>query len=219
LFVNPEVGVGEDEEPVSPEESLRLIQAQRAAAVRSLSPDPRLIYWPWGVAWLVGFALLYLRHGPGDRITVPMPSWLPVLTLYVLMIIAFVVSGVAGAKANRDISGESSRRGLMYGLSWFAGFFGNAVICAHLSQGLLPETEVGLLWAATSVGLVGLLYMAGAAVWNSTDLFVLGLWLTVSNIAGVVAGAGWHSLVISIAGGGGLLVGGFLQWLNRRRQL
>ncbi|HEY2674304.1 MAG TPA: transporter [Rugosimonospora sp.] len=201
--------------PVSAAESLRLIEAQRDAAVRSLSPDPRLIYWPWGLAWLIGFGLLFLRHGPHERVRVNMPNELPLATLFALMIIAFLVSGVAGARANRQISGDSSLRGLRYGLSWLAGFAGNAVICAHFSN-LLPPPEVGLLWSATSVGLVGVLYLAGSATWQSRDLFVLGIWLTISNIAGVLAGPGWHSLVISVAGGGGLLVAGFVVWLRWR---
>ncbi|GIH20538.1 transporter [Rugosimonospora africana] len=208
--------MGDDEAaPVSAAESLKLIEAQRDAAVRSLRPDPRFIYWPWGLAWLVGFGLLFLRHGPHEQIRVSMPDTLPLATLFALMIIALLVSGVAGARANRQISGDSSVRGLRYGLSWLAGFAGNAVVCAHFSK-LLPAPEVGLLWAATSVGLVGVLYLTGSAVWQSRDLFVLGIWLTISNIVGVLAGPGWHSLVISVAGGGGLLVAGFAEWLRWR---
>jgi len=44
-----------------------MIQAQQAATRRSLEPDPRLIYWPWGFAWLIGFGLLFLRHGPQEQ--------------------------------------------------------------------------------------------------------------------------------------------------------
>ncbi|GAA5179436.1 hypothetical protein GCM10023322_09390 [Rugosimonospora acidiphila] len=209
--------MGTDEAaPVSAAESLRLIETQRDAAVRSLSPDPRLIYWPWGLAWLVGFGLLFLRHGPHEQVRVNMPSGLPLAALFALMIIAFLVSGVAGARANRQITGDSSVRGLRYGLSWLAAFAGNAVICVHFSD-LLPASEVGLLWAATSVGLVGVLYLAGSAAWQSRDLMALGIWLSISNIAGVLAGPGWHSLVISVAGGGGLLVAGFVVWLHWRR--
>ena len=58
----------DDAAPVSAAESLRLIEAQRAATERSLTPDPRLIYWPWGVAWLVGFGLLFLRYGPDGQV-------------------------------------------------------------------------------------------------------------------------------------------------------
>lgn len=206
----------EDEAPVSASESLRLIQAQQGDAARSLSPDPRLIYWPWGLAWGIGFGLLFLRHGPDERVRVDLPASLPLITLYVLMVIAFVVSGVAGARANRDVSGDSASRGRKYGLTWFAGFAGVTVLCIHFSR-LLPPPEVGLLWAAASVGLVGILYLAGSAIWQSHDLFFLGLWLTISNIAGVLAGPGWHSLIISVAGGGGLLVAGLVEWLRWRR--
>jgi hypothetical protein len=208
--------MGTDEAaPVSAAESLRLIEAQRDAATRSLSPDPRLIYWPWGLAWLIGFGLLFLRHGPHEQVRVNMPNELPLVTLFTLMIIAFLVSGLTGARANRQISGDSSIRGLRYGLSWLAGFSGNAVVCAHVSK-FLPAPEVSLLWAATSVGLVAVLYLAGSATWQSRDLLVLGIWLTISNIAGVLAGPGWHSLVISVAGGGGLLVAGFVVRLRGR---
>lgn len=214
--------MGEDESApsaagsLSAIESLRLIEAQRGDTEHSLSPDPRLIYWPWGLAWGIGFGLLFLRHGPHDQVLVNMPDALPLTTLFVLMAIALVVSAMAGARANRQITGDSNSRGLKYGLSWFVGFAGTAVFCAHFSD-LLPEPEVGLLWAAASVGLVGVLYLAGSATWQSQDLFVLGLWLTISNIAGVLAGPGWHSLIISLAGGGGLLAAGFIAWLRWRR--
>jgi hypothetical protein len=209
--------VDDESAPPSAAESLRLIDAQREAAVRSLSPDPRLIYWPWGLAWFVGFGLLFLRHGPHERVYVDMPSWLPLVTLYVLMVVAFVVSGVSGARANRQISGDSSIRGRRYGLSWGLGFLGTTVICIHFSDRLPPE-EVTLLWSSASVALVGVLYLAGSAIWHSTDLLVLGVWLTISNIVGVAAGAGWHALVTSLAGGGGLLVAGFVLWLSCRRR-
>jgi hypothetical protein len=210
--------MGTDEAaPVSAAESLRLIEAQRDAAVRSLIPDPRLVYWPWGLAWLIGFGLLFLRHGPHEQVRVNMPDALPLATLLTLMVIALLVSSVAGARANRQISGDSSVRGLRYGLSWLAGFSGNAVVCVHFGK-FLPSPQADLLWAATSVGLVGVLYLAGSAIWQSRDLFVLGIWLTISNIVGVLAGPGWHSLAISVAGGGGLLVAGFVAWLHWRHR-
>src|SRR5262245_50622440 len=109
-MTDDDLQAAEDPAPASPAESLRLIEAQRAAAQRSLSPDPRLIYWPWGIAWFVGFGLLYLRFGPDNKVTVDLPAWLPLTTLFVLMGIAFVVSGVAGARSGRQISGDSSRR-------------------------------------------------------------------------------------------------------------
>jgi hypothetical protein len=201
--------VTEDDEaaPPSAAETLRLIQEQQDATERSLTPDPRLIYWPWGIAWLIGFGLLFLRFGPHGRSFVHLPSWLPLTILYVLMVVAFVVSGLAGARAGKQVRGQSARKGAMYGWSWFLAFVGFYALAARLSP-YLPYEYNGLLWAAGSVGIVGVLYLAGGAVWNTRDLFVLGLWVTLVNIAGVIAGPGWHSLVIAIGAGGGLLVAG-----------
>jgi hypothetical protein len=208
----------EDPAPASPAESLRLIEAQRAATQRSLSPDPRLIYWPWGIAWFVGFGLLYLRFGPHDTVTVGMPSWLPLTSLLVLMAVAFIVSGIAGARSGRQISGDSSRRGLFYGLAWLAGFSMFAPLAAKISD-LLPAADSGLLWAAGSVGVVATMYLAGSAVWLDRSMFVLGVWLAVVNVAGILAGPGWHSLVICLGGGLGLVAVGLAEYIRPRHAL
>jgi hypothetical protein len=206
----------DDAAPTSAADSLRLIREQRAATERSLSPDPRLTYWPWGIAWLVGFGLLYLRHGPQERPLWNIPGYLPLTVLFTLMIAALVISSAAGIRSGRAVRGESSTKGFMYGFSWFLGFAGFMTIAGHFSD-FLPAPERGLLWAATSVGVVSVLYLAGGAVWGAPELFVLGCWIGVLNIAGVVAGPGWHSLVIAVAGGGGLVLGGFLAWRRMGR--
>src|SRR5436190_732285 len=77
----------DDHPPASPAESLRLIAEERATATRELIPDIRLLSWPWGIAWLVGFGLLFLRFGPNDRVFVSMPVWLPLTVLYTLLAI------------------------------------------------------------------------------------------------------------------------------------
>jgi hypothetical protein len=202
--------------PASPEETLRLIEAARAAAQRDMQPDPRLTYMPWGVAWLVGFGLLFLRFGPGGRVLVEMPNWVPLVVLYVLLTGAFVLSALSGIRAARHVRGVSSVQGLRYGLSWAAGFAGVVVIASRYSA-RLPDPEVVLLWSGLSLAVVGLLYIAGAAIWQARDMFVLGLWITLVNIGGFLAGPGWHALATSLAGGGGMLVGGFVEWLRWRR--
>ncbi len=215
--VHPGGDATDDGPPISAAESLRLIKEQQEATERSLTPDPRLIYWPWGLAWLIGFGLLYLRHGPGDQVLWNLPGWLPLASLFVLMLTAGLVSGIAGARAGSAVSGESNIKGMMYGFAWFLGFAGMAVTLARIED-FLPEPQVGLIWAATSVGLVSVLYLAGGAIWKSWDLFILGCWLAVINVGGVLAGPGWHSLVISLAGGGGLIVAGAIASLHMGRR-
>jgi hypothetical protein len=205
-----------EQAPASPAETLRLIDAERAEVQRRLTPDPRLVYVPWGLAWLVGHALLFLRFGPDERVLVAMPAALPLIVLFVLLVIALVVSARAGFQAGRHVVGVSSVQGLRYGLAWTAGFSAVVVIAGRLS-GMLPPAEVTLVWSALSVAVVGVLYMAGAAIWQARDMFVLGAWISVVNIGGVLAGPGWHSLATSLAGGGGLLVAGLVAWRRWRR--
>ncbi|MBX6751027.1 MAG: transporter [Micromonosporaceae bacterium] len=202
--------------PASPAETLRLIEAGRAAAQRDFQPDPRLTYGPWGVAWLVGFGLLFLRFGPDGRVLLAMPELLPLLVLYVLLVAAFVISGSAGMRAGRHVRGVSSIQGLRYGVSWAAAFAGVVVIASRFAD-LLPDAEASLLWSGLSVAVVGVLYIAGAATWQSREMFTLGVWITLVNIGGFLAGPGWHSLAISLAGGGGMLTAGFVEWLRWRR--
>jgi hypothetical protein len=206
-----------DESPPSAAEAQQLIQQQRAAATRSLSPDPRFLYWPWGLAWLVGFGCLYLRHGPGGQVLVPMPSWLPLTVLYVMMTAAMVVSAVSGSRSARHIKGESQVKGATYGFAWFLGFAGIGVTAGRVSD-LLPPPEIGLLWAGLSVGFVAAMYLAGGALWGERDMVILGVWIGVVNVIGVVVGPGWHSLVIATAGAGGLLVAGHVAARRRNNR-
>ncbi len=199
----------EDSPPASPAESLRMIVEQREAAERRLSPDPLVFFGPWGVAWLAGFGLMFLRHGPGGRILVPMPAWLPLAVLFALLIGAAILSGVLAGRTYRHVHGRSSVQGAMYGFSWFIAFAGMGLTLQRFSD-ILPIPDAGLLWATVAVGLTGALHMAGGAIWQDRMLFGLGVWITLINIVGIVLGPGWHSLVISLAGGAVMLVLGIV---------
>jgi hypothetical protein len=201
----------DDDLPMDPAESLRLIERERAEAERVLTPDPRLFLWPWAFAWLIGFTVYFLRFGPDGRVFVAMPDWVPLVTLLALMIVAGVVTGVTGARAGRWVSGKSSTQGAMYGISWSIAFAGMSTVLARISD-YLPEPQVNLLWAGVMVGLTGALHMAGGAIYNDRSLFVLGGYISVVNVAGVLAGPGWHSLVLAVLGGFGMLAAGWLSY-------
>jgi len=205
----------EDLPPASPAETMRVIEQQRAAAERKLQPHPMVFFGPWGTAWLVGFGLLFLRFGPDGRVFVPMPRWLPLTVLFVLLLAAMVVSTYLSGRTVRHVHGRSSVKGAMYGFSWFFAFMGMGLTISRFDDAL-SDVDKGLLWTTVSVGLTGALHMAGGAVWEDRTLFALGVWLTVVNVVGTLLGAGWHSLVISLAGGGGMLLVGFVQWLRSR---
>lgn len=206
----------DDDAPMlDPAESLALIERERANLARSLTPDPRLMLWPWGFAWLLGFGLFFLRFGPDGRVFVDLPDWLPLVTLMALFIVAGIITGVAGSRSGRQMAGPSSRQGLMYGLTWSVAYTGLSALFAQFS-GDMPDDQLGLLWAGGMVALTGALHMAGGAIWNDRNLFILGAWTSLVNLAGVLAGPGWHSLIVALGGGGAMIVAGVIGWLRLR---
>ena len=205
----------EDDAPADPAASLRLIEQEQANLARTLRPDPRLLYWPWAAAWLIGFGAIFLRYSPGGHVLVAMPEWVPLTILGVLLLAAGITTGIAGGRASRQIAGPSSRQGLMYGLTWSLSFAGLAFVFAQFSD-VLPGDRQELLWGGGMVALTGALHMAGGAVFNDKQTFVLGVWTTVVNVIGIAFGVGWHSLIVAVAGGGGMLVLGLIGWLKRR---
>lgn len=58
---------------------------------------------------------------------------------------------------------------------------------------------------AMPVFVTGILYMSGGAVWRDRHQFAFGVWLSFVNAFGLILGAGWHSLAVSVLGGGGML--------------
>ena len=202
--------------PADPAESLRLIARERAATGRQLTPDPRLLLWPWGLAWLIGFGVYFLRFGTDGRVFVDLPEFLPLTVLLGLIAVAGIITGVAGARAGRQVSGPSSRQGAMYGFTWSVAFIGMAVLLSRISD-LLPVPSANLLWAGAMVALTGALHMAGGALWNDRTGYILGIWISVVNVVGILLGAGWHALIVAVLGGGGMIVAGFVAWLRMAR--
>lgn len=206
----------DDRPPAGPATALRMIAEQQAEATRRLTPNMLLYYWPWGLAWLIGFGLFFLRFGPDGRVLVALPAWLPLATLLGLLAAAALVTGSASVRLGGQVAGDSHRRGVWYGISWGLSF---ATVTAALSRvsDHLPDDLGTLLWGGVMVGLTGALHMAGGAVWLDRNLFGLGVWISVTNVVGVVSGPGWHALVIAIAGGGGMLAAGGVIEFRRRR--
>jgi hypothetical protein len=206
-----------EQSPGDPAETLRLIGEQRAAALRQIYVDDRWWFWPWGFAWLVGFGLIFLRFGPDGRVFVNLPEWLPTAVLVALIIAAGVISGVTGARAYGHLAGESAKRGAYYGWAWMIAFTTMTVILVRVSD-RLPEDLRTLVWSATMVGLTGALHLAGGAIWLNRQLFQLGAWISVVNVAGVLAGPGWQSLIMCVAAGGGMIFFGLAasRWHRRR---
>lgn len=204
-----------DDDHLTPRESLQLIAEQQDRANRTLGGDG-LSYWaPWGITWLISFGLFFLYYGLDGTPYVDMPQSLPLIVLFSLMLVAIAWTTLVGIRSTRHIQGPSNVQGMAFGFSWAFGFLTVVSICVYFRD-FIPDDEIGLLWAGLSVGVTGLLYMAGAAIFQIWSMFGLGLWITVINAIGIAAGPGWHALLTAVAGGGGMLVTGLVLRIRAR---
>ncbi|MEV0595905.1 hypothetical protein [Nonomuraea cavernae] len=205
--------VDENERPPSPEETLRLIERQRADTVRQLRGDPLLQYVPWGVAWAIGFTTYFLHYGFDGTPYAPITETQALVTLLGSQLVAGAVAAYGITKQSAQTRGDNSARGRMYGFTWLAGFLLMSVIAIRISP-MLPSAETGLVWAGASLLLVGVLYMAGGAIWLDWQMFFIGAWVVAVDAAGVLLGPGWHALLTAVLLGGGFIAAGL--WFRRR---
>src|SRR5690606_5712754 len=97
----------EDERALPPAEMMRLIEEQRAVAVRRLGGDPLMLYAPWGLAWLVGFGALFLHYGLSGEPYLPISYWTALTVLFIGMAVAAAVTAYAGWKSATHLRGVS----------------------------------------------------------------------------------------------------------------
>jgi len=194
----------DDDAPLDPRDALALLEAEHTRTQRQLEPDARLLYGVWGAAWLVGFLVLWTSATGRGPLVLPAPA--AGATFALLLGAAVVVTGVHSARRLAGVRGTSSTQGAMYGWAWLLGFGCiGSILVATGGSGASPEV-MGVLSSALSGLVVGLLYLAGGAMWQDRAQYSLGVWILVASAAGAVAGYPTNLLVMSLLGGGGFLV-------------
>ena len=193
------------------------VQARRllddAARVgERLGPDPRILYGAWGLSWLLGYGTLWLTSRDGGA----PPTW-AFITFAATLAVAGVVTAVHIARRSGGLRGASAATGTMYGLAWPIAFMATGIMLGALSQAGLTGEQMALVSNGFTVLVVGALYMAGAAMYRDRAWFVLGVWITLVVAVGTVLGVPHLFLVMSLAGGGVMLVAALVQHLRMRR--
>lgn len=207
--------------PATPDElapdaasALDIIRAQRHAVRDGFEPDTRVLFGAWGVAWLVGNLLLYstARGSAGNT-----PAGWSFAIYFVLLAAAIAVTIVHVVRRSAGVAGPSSTSGAMFGWTWTIGFIGIYLIMTGImNAGANPEI-INLGWSSLSCLLVGVLYLAGGALWHSRVLYVLGAWIVLVGGASTLAGLPGSFLVMALAGGGGMLVGALVSHVREYR--
>jgi hypothetical protein len=192
------------DDPLTAGESLALIERQHQEAQRRLVPNVALFFGPWGVAYLLGFGSIFLTYP--TALPIRLAGWAAAVVTAVLFASAVVITAVTGARAGRGLRGPSQAAGIMYGWSWTLGFSALTAVNLGVTRLGLPDEAVTLLWSGSSLLLVGVLYLGGGALFQDRFQYGLGVWMLVSGACSVFAGVPGNFAVVSLAGGGGLLL-------------
>ncbi|MDY0911000.1 hypothetical protein [Microbacterium sp. CFBP9034] len=207
----------DDESPGDPAEMLQLLESQQDRVTRSMAAYVPAILLSWGIAWTVGFGMLWLIDGAEPAFAVPLPF--AVAVFIGLMIAAIVASAVLGARGQRGIrtSAESAFTGTVFGLTWMVGFLALMVFGTALIVNGMPPALANIFYPTGSVLFVGIMYMLAAAIWQARPTLWMGLWIVAVALVAPYFGYPTHYLVFALGGGGGFLVGALVVWLWARR--
>lgn len=202
-----------EETPLDPAAALALVAAQRRAVRRVIEPDNRLLFGAWGVAWLVGHLLLFVsRDAPGTR-----PAAWAFVCFAVLVVGAIALTIVHTVSRGQGVTGRDITAGVLYGWAWTIGFVALTLIMIGLQRAGLDGELLSQAWFAMPSLLVGVLYLAGGAMWLARELYALGVWILLVGGAATVVGFPGTYLVLAFAGGGGFLAMALIEHLRGRR--
>ncbi|WP_179950994.1 hypothetical protein [Xylanimonas oleitrophica] len=197
----------DDERPLDPADTLRVIQEAQRRARAGSEPDARLLYATWGAAWLGGYLTLWAGTPTGGDL----PAGWAFAVFTVAMATAVVVTVVHSVRRTAGTRGVSARVGTLYGWSWFLGFLAQFLIVAGLARAGAPPEAVALAANAIACLIVGLLYLAGAMLFDDRPLVLLGGWILLVAAAATMIGVPGTYLLMALAGGGGFLVMGAVE--------
>ena len=203
----------DDATPLDPREGLAIVAAQQRR-VRDSDIDSRVLFGTWGLAWLLAYGVQWWESSTSPTGTATPRGG---IAFGVILLVALVVTLVHVARAGHGLAGTSQQVGAMYGAAWAIGFAGQGLVVAGVVKaGASPEV-VAVVANAIACLVVGMMYMAAGALWRERAMYVIGAWMIVTAGAASLVWMPGGYLVLSLAGGGGMLVGAGISALYRRR--
>lgn len=215
--MNPDQQSPDDDEALDPRAAMELVTTQQLEISRRLAAGVPVILAAWGVAWVVGFGMLWLIDGlaPAFR----MPLVLAIVVFVVLMAAALAVSGIAGARMGRGIrtSPAAAWTGTFYGLTWVVSFLAVLALGAALRVNGMPPDLANIYYPSATTLLVGILYFVAGAIWQNWQSLVIGGWIVLVACVAPFFGHPANYLVFALAGGGVFVVGAVVAaiWVHR----
>ena len=199
------VCVNEEARDVDPAEMFAVMQSTRRATQSKLTRGYAGLLFVWSAAWLIGFGALWFGSGIGGVDLLPTAvAWSVFGTLIGVAIVWSILVGVRSAASG--IRGRSQLQGALYGNSWAIAMPGASLLLFGLQRAGLSPALANLLYPAMFVFLVGVLYLAGGALWRSPAQYVLGIVMIVVAIAATFAGSPWHFVIYATVGPAAMVV-------------
>jgi hypothetical protein len=191
----------DDDKPLDPAAMLALVEKQKRAVDLAYLSPVRWLYAVWGVAWAVGFLLLWLAA------TTEWISPSVAGSIFGALIVASIaVSAVVGIRIGRGIRGASDFQGAVYGMSWTLLGAAFAALGVGLMRNGMSGELASLYFPSAYALMAGAMYLAGAALWNERSQLVLGIVLLAVGAVSPFFGGPANNLVMAIGGGGAFLI-------------
>lgn len=193
--------------PFSPRTALDTIVEQQVAVRRRTLIRSSPLLAAWGLAWLVGYGVGWLSIRPDY--TMPRLFW---LVYFGCLAAAGTYTGIYIVRRARGVRGASNRAALRYGAAWVGGFILGEVAVGRVGALLMslgtPEAmETGMVLSnAVPCLIVGVLFIAGSAVWDEPVLAWIGGWFLAVTTAATLVGGALLWAIMALAGGGGMLI-------------
>ncbi|QHK18944.1 hypothetical protein GU243_03305 [Pseudarthrobacter psychrotolerans] len=193
-------------------EALDLADATQLDVQRALFPYASFLYLLWGTTYLLGYGVLYCSTR----------GWLPVskesglLAFFVLMVIAIICSTFVSIRANVGLRGTNAFQGKTYGWAWPLGGMVIGALSSAIANAVPDWNQRGMLINGVAILMVGLLYLAGGALWRAVPMVVLGVWFLAVDVLAIATGPENYLLVFMTLGVAGLYAAAVVEITRNR---
>lgn len=200
-------------QPLDLAAAAELIATQHAHINRELNWADSFTAFTWGIAWLLGYGWMWW----GPRTAIGAHSGVVFIPFGVLLGAAIVATAWAYARSNQGLRGPSERTGKRLFATFTLVFLLMGVyLGAVTSYGISLEIR-DLLASTLPPLLVGAIYMTHGAHDRGNTMFLCGAAIYVTTCIAVCVGIAYTNLVMSLAGGGCLLLLGAVETVRLRR--
>ncbi|MBD8044597.1 hypothetical protein H9638_12340 [Arthrobacter sp. Sa2BUA2] len=209
---SPESAAGDDR-ALNLHEALAVVQDAERSARRSLTGNTALVYFLWGLTWVIGYGSLW--GSKSGRLPLEPQAALGILGA--ALAVATVSTVVIFARGSRGIRGQSAFQGGMYGTAWVLGFTVMGALSAAIGRAIDDFWLRGMLINSIAILIVGLLYITGGTTFNDKHQAYLGVWLLLVTGAGLISGPDHFLTVFLFLGSTGMLTAAVVEHLRTRR--